>query len=1433
MKPANPRRPHQRKRQQSTKPQTDKSKRQKVKGGWHSVRDILDEKVEANGHIQYLIDWAGTDEHGEPWNPTWEPAKNVTEAAIQAWKNKKAEKTQKDKPASASGERSSPGTSPSTQASTRDSPPVQVPAKGRRNSKRGADAIRSEDRFAQAPGPHEEREQKRRRTGDYPKNKSKPKPANSGPGGATRQEGANPSPAKKNASEVRGNALIKGGKIVIELPHNADFDPSEFDVVSLSQSTNQGSPPSTVVRRYRQFSQRTIPDSQEISATSASEAHNSLVDHQGFAGSPTHSPSQITNRASQEPTSKISAGAHSISEIPSHQPDPFAVNTSGNWVNSTFLTDSRTTATTTNRPNQSHIRQSTDTRPSQPTTGGRDPTFQTQVSFTSDTEPGASQGTRVSNSGSAVLSAEQQPSSQGSQNTFSAHSVSSQGTTLQPAQVVPPLNSQPHDLSSQSQDNFTVYDEVSNPPNTAPRQSPPTQDSQDSSQALSELDGNTRTSSAPQDPVARSQSLVLGEQGRNTPDIHPHDIGSRDLPAGPRSSSRDSLAGRLTTPSKMNSASAEDAPLSARERLRLLREQHFADSADSADSDEISPGAVVTHDQLQEANRPRPIIETNPVTDVGLAPLVSPTFVVPSLEPAHSPQLPHDPSPTFDGSQAPVEQAHPSDLVLDASTSQLPYHGSHEEQPATLNPSQLTLSIEGDMDVSPSLPTDDGIDSGYPVSDALAHDDMDMPSDYPKSLLPYVPTGPNEYLVTLPFHTNIRPQYNDILRENEALIHEYNASFRVSPHQIPDATTVLKLDEMFSRLFDICDIPPFLNAVTSMSPDKVAKHIVGTNAKFSFIAELLDILTKELHSDKKILILVRPGQLVDLLGYVIESRGCRYIRSGNVVANSSSHNDLTVMVSTTDTHPSSIPKDVDAIIAFDHTFRQGLLPLFDEARRPIILALTNTASIQHLNMRIMDNLAPLERKNVLMLALVKAMRYVEDPDQGVKLSDSADLFAKYIHFRDEDDNFHWEAQELPEDIFEDLYAASSQTQLSQSSLHAYGVDQLLDNRKRSHMDDDDDILHKRMKMSQMSQPQVVTDASQISDSLKSLIQDDLPKDAGKATVTISIGKLEALSNQIADLEAKLDESHHREQQFRELSDRSKKEVDGYVSSIWAIQIKYMEALKDRGVFDNDCRKAQEEARNLAKSLECSQAANEALKQKNAELEKKLSEATEALLNSSNPDLVKLANQEKELEKAKARAQQLEKQVAIVQNDMEFTKNQYQTASQRAMELSAENRGLEQQISVLRQRADANIVEVNKIQARREVKELARMLQEQRTVVRERDAELNHVREELRIIRSGRRETRQSSVPRSPRLSALSVMSPRNGGVRIPSAMGGGSSRGGSPAPPAGAYDTGGGPGGFTGGGVGAGGNMAQNMPLFTQPAGNNHRYAHLRDGRFQ
>lgn len=223
----------------------------------------------------------------------------------------------------------------------------------------------------------------------------------------------------------------------------------------------------------------------------------------------------------------------------------------------------------------------------------------------------------------------------------------------------------------------------------------------------------------------------------------------------------------------------------------------------------------------------------------------------------------------------------------------------------------------------------------------------------------------------------------------------------------------------------------------------------------------------------------------------------------------------------------------------------------------------------------------------------------------------------------------------------------------------------------------------------------------------------------------------------------------------------------------------MNALKDRGIFEDDYNKAKEETRIINASLESSRKEAAELKEKNAELQKQLATANESLLNSTNPELAKMAQLEKSLEEAKAEIQKIEKRATMAKNDMEYAKTAYQNASQRAGELGVENRTLETQIEQLRRKADENIVKINEINNARQIEELLRLLNEQKTIVHDRDTELGRVKEELRQLKENRRGTRQNSVPRSPRLSAFN--SPRNGSSRV--VKGGSSSRGTSPAPP--------------------------------------------------
>jgi hypothetical protein len=276
----------------------------------------------------------------------------------------------------------------------------------------------------------------------------------------------------------------------------------------------------------------------------------------------------------------------------------------------------------------------------------------------------------------------------------------------------------------------------------------------------------------------------------------------------------------------------------------------------------------------------------------------------------------------------------------------------------------------------------------------------------------------------------------------------------------------------------------------------------------------------------------------------------------------------------------------------------------------------------------------------------------------------------------------------------------------------------------------------------------------------------------------------------------------------------------------------MEALKDRGTFEKEAHVAHENARLLAMQLESSRAETKSLKESNAETKQKLDEATNSILSGSNPELAKMVRLEKDVAEAATKATSLEKKLTLLQNDMDYARQQYQEASNRAVELQNENQDLTSQVIELTRKADDNIVLINQTQSRNEVRELSRMLIEQKTIVKEREAELNHVREQLSIAKNGRRETRQNSVPRSPRLASLGVMSPRGPGRGATVAAmsgavvgaGGGALAGGS-----GSRATSPGPLGAAFEGVGAAGMMSGMGSLFAGQQQGNGRYSHLRD----
>ncbi|KAI0833031.1 hypothetical protein F5Y06DRAFT_301294 [Hypoxylon sp. FL0890] len=1259
--------------------------------GWFAIRDIIDEKLR-RGKRYYLVDWEGTDKNGHPHKPSWEPEKNVTAAAIDAWRQ-----SIKNRPQSA----------PAPSRSTYCGPAVTKDPEDPKDSKYSLQALGGLD-----------------------------------------------SDNVDRHTSGRAQEVIEHPRtshIVVELSRDPLFDVNTYlPVPSDSQQTAGGSqqssqPASTSQTQTHRVElengqQRVIPDSQAISGISLSELQDTIPDPQRSLVT-SQGRGEVTKSQQSSSRQQPNFPSHSTTTtIPSHQIDGRIVGTLANLSSSAFVIETD--------PG------SVDPNNSQSSTSRGDSSFLTRENTHHNVYP---------DEFVSVTSVSQ------NQTSVNSNSFTSQQSNSQAAQIVQPLSSQQGGLVTRSHSNFTVYDEDSVVPDTEPKDPQFQHDSQDSSQALSELDGNTRSTSSSKGHQRGSQpvpSCVELSQSH-----HRKPANSDETEESPIRQLASTTSGHPSNPPSTPQQQAAPAimetpgtPVSLRERLRLIRERNFASLPGASPSLTISTDTNQVdahHGNTQEVPALQPPVgpEISPITPIQVA---SPSFLTQPLEiPQNEPPI-EEQSSVAEAVRAPDER---------------------EGEPATLDPSTLTLSsIEGDTDVQPSVGIAD-LDAF-----ALPHEEEQTPPNYPKGLLPYVPTGPNEYLITLPFYNNSRPVYNDVIRESGELIDEFTACFLASPRQKPHPTTVLKLDEMLSRLFDICDFPTFMETIPYMTPSQITKHAIGTNAKFAFVDELLTYLA-DVKSDKKILILVRPGKLMDLLGTIMQTKGYRCVRSGQeIVSASNAQHALTVVISSTLDGPSSIPEDIDAIIAFDHTYRPELLPSSVRERSPVLMVLANICSIQHLNMRVSEKLELLERKNILVLALVKATRYVEGNGSEIyKLHKAAEKFADYIQDPDDDD-FYWESQEIPEDVFEDVHIASG-----------LDTEQNPGSRKRSHDTEAEETSSKRPRV---SQPTVVTNVSHISDALKGLIGDDSTGDSPKAVISVPVDKLEALSTKIASLESQVQNSKEQEELFRQLSDRSQRETEGYRSSLDLLRTKYMTAMKDLETYEDNYYKAKEELTKASKSLESSKTENADLKEKNAELQKQLSKAKDLLLNSSNPGIVLL---EKELERTKSRIQQLEKKVGNTEKDLEYAKNAYQDASKRAAELNGENRVLEQRVEALDRKAKANVVEVNRIYAASESEELLRLLNEQKLTVRDRDAELSRLKDELKTLKESRRTTRQSSAPHSPRLPAFN--SPRNGGR----GKGGSSSRGTSPAPPpTGVFETGAGSG---------------------TPAPNN-RASHLRESRF-
>jgi len=229
---------------------------------------------------------------------------------------------------------------------------------------------------------------------------------------------------------------------------------------------------------------------------------------------------------------------------------------------------------------------------------------------------------------------------------------------------------------------------------------------------------------------------------------------------------------------------------------------------------------------------------------------------------------------------------------------------------------------------------------------------------------------------------------------------------------------------MFERLLDLCDMPSYSDSLPPMPAGHMFRHATGTNSKFSFVYELLQGLRGE---HKQILILARPGRIVEYLEAVVGSENFRFRRLGDKDFDESNGavDPLTVLIGGTDASPSLLPAEPDVVIAFDQKARSSRLfsPYLGAARTtPVALSLIATHTLDHFDLHVSGTIDALERKHILLGCIFHALELIRQPQhQQPEPHEVAEAYASQL--KEPTAAFSWPPCPIPEEVF-DVFKSS-------------------------------------------------------------------------------------------------------------------------------------------------------------------------------------------------------------------------------------------------------------------------------------------------------------------------------------------------------------------------------------------------------------------------
>lgn len=707
---------------------------------------------------------------------------------------------------------------------------------------------------------------------------------------------------------------------------------------------------------------------------------------------------------------------------------------------------------------------------------------------------------------------------------------------------------------------------------------------------------------------------------------------------------------------------------------------------------------------------------------------------------------------------------------------------------ATIAPSQLTMSIApSSLNITPapaqqpvSLPLYEseeqhhetvlpGIESGRSSLEPKQAEHVQHTDELSDAEEEQAEHGSNEHIITLPMFASTRRAYTETLDSHRSLMRRYNTYFKTDSLSVPDHQLVDEVDAVFAKLQAYCDLPLFFETLSQpMNTQEMKKYSTNTNTKYSFVYELLDRLK---HERLRILILSQPGPVFNYLEAIVSEVGCKYttyLKSQMVTPEDDSQDQpLHIVLETTDQDVSRLPR-VDAVILFDNTARS--LDIAIPWSVPI-LSLVVTYSIEQIDLRLSHDMDQLERRNALILVSfeskkllnVQEYEFNEKPPHEV-----AEIFGDFLR---QPGDLDYEPCSMPDEYF-DVYVGSQGTQ----SRVENGPDMVATTNDRKRPFDGEDTAaetpSKRARTIKSSLPARVVQQRGLqlmSDLLKETLASYVPRPQGLPhTVEIPVDQLEWLSATIHQLRETSQDKNAVTSKSREQLIKLEAVVKSQNKTIMTQQRRLVESLREGTAYEEKLRVAEEETEKIQKQLDRSKAEVSALQEK-----------LKAQSLPAEQDAEPKIEAEVELQETKSKLEAAEKKVKASNSQLDYIRGVYQTASNSATELARENKELQTRIADLEHLASERLRAIHDSNKDSIIRDQSRQLRDAQTIIAHREDDLERAQRELRTIKNGRRETRQTSVPRSPRVP---MMSPRP--------RGGATSRGNSPAPAALVLDNG-------------------------------------------